>query len=83
MNTAGLMITATGVTIARILSKPSDVKARNVARVIIGGTFATAGLLVLDGPFPDVARGLAMVVMLTSLLVHGVALADASLSLVK
>lgn len=77
MNTVAAMGVATGLTVARQLSRPDELRARNVSRVILGGVFATAGLLTLGTRYPEIAGGLATVVMLTAVMVHGVPLSEA------
>lgn len=76
---------ATAATVTRVLATPgpwdSD-RGVTVSRVIIGGTL-TGGMFVVLGSFRyDLARGLAIVMMLTALLVHGVPLAQAANRLV-
>lgn len=91
VNTAALMIGATGLTVARMFV-PVDPSGNmiyapppvgSIARAVIGGVFATAGLLVVDGFAPGLASGLAVVIFLTSFLVNGYALAVAANTLIK
>lgn len=47
------------------------------ARVFVGGGFAAVFLAILNGPAPQVARGLAALMFLSSLFVYGTPIATA------
>jgi uncharacterized membrane protein YphA (DoxX/SURF4 family) len=79
---AGPMMIATAVTAVRVVARP-DREARQLARVVIGGTLATGALLGLGIAAPAFAAGFAMLVMVTALLVHGVALASLAQSAIS
>jgi len=82
MNAAGMMTLATGMTLARIVAVPRRPDTHAVSRVILGGVFATAGLLALEQSRPREARGLAAVIVTTAALTHGYALASKLTTLV-
>jgi hypothetical protein len=62
---------ATAVTVARsIISGVSDgdkISDLIPIRIVIGGTVATVGLLALSDPLPQIASGLAVIMIITSL----------------
>jgi len=82
MGAAGMMTLATGLTIARLLTRPGELVARDVSRVLVGGVLATAGVLAVESRWPEPANGLAALVLTTSVLVHGVPLSQAATRLV-
>lgn len=73
MITATYMVGATALTAFAQLSSADQFT--RIGRTIIGGTLATAGVLTLGMWDAGVARGLAALVFVTSLLVNGATIA--------
>lgn len=75
-----LMTLATLITVTRTVASPEtrvENKAPQVSRIIIGGVLATGALLAAEPAAPLLVRRFAALVFVTSLLVHGVAFAQA------
>lgn len=88
MRTATYMILATGMSVVRKLrelrsASELPARSRDISRTILGGALGTAFLLALDAARAGLGQGIAAVVVLTSLMLNGVPLAEASASIIS